>query len=172
MRRREFLLHLSAVVPAAALTAWSRRLKATEAPVPPAWRTFELVTSVEVAAPSGHTQLWLPIPVSASSEYQRLVTTNWDAPGAAHAELAIIPGYDVQLLHVDWSDRRAVGPVTLTNRVATCDRRVSLDVRPPSAGRGRGIGKHAQELSASDNALADRWNRARHGATRLRRPLR
>ncbi len=134
MRRREFL-YLSAVVPAAALAAWPRRLKAVEPQLLPGWRTFEIVTSVEVAASSGHTQLWLPLPASVSSEYQRLLSTDWDAQGASHAELAVVPGYDVQLLHVNWSDAAAVRPVTLTHRVATRDRRVSLDAPPPARAR-------------------------------------
>jgi len=138
MRRREFLLHLSAAVPVAALAVGSRRLGAAEPPLPPGWRTFEIVTSVQVADPSGQTQLWLPLPVSAPSEYQRVLSTTWNAPRAAHAELAVIPGYDVQLLHVDWSEAAAVGPVTLTHRVATCDRRVSL-AAPARAGAAESI---------------------------------
>jgi hypothetical protein len=90
-----FFLHLSAAVPAA-FVAWPRGLKAAELPLPAGWRTFEIVTSVEVAAPSGHTQLWLPMPLKASSDYQRLLSTSWNAPGAVRAELVVIPGYDVQ----------------------------------------------------------------------------
>lgn len=126
MRRRDFLVHLSTAVPAAACLTWPRLLRAAEPPLPPGWRSFEIVTSVEVAAPAGHTQLWLPMPVKAASDYQRLLSINWDAPGAMRAELVVIPDYDVRLLHVDWPDAGTVAPVTLTYRVATCDRRVSL----------------------------------------------
>ena len=73
------------------------------------------------------------MPVKAASDYQRLLSTNWDAPGATRAELVVIPDYDVRLLHVEWPDAGVVGPVTLTYRVATCDRRVSLTA--PSASR-------------------------------------
>jgi len=131
MRRRDFLLHVSAAVPAA-FFGWPRRLKAAELVLPAGWRSFEIVTSVEMAAPSGHTQLWLPMPLRASSDYQRLLRTSWNAPGALRAEPVVIPGYDVQLLHVAWSDAGAVGPVTLTHQVATCDRRVSLAAPSPS----------------------------------------
>ena len=62
MRRREFLLNLAAAVPGAALAGWSRRAGALEPVVPPGWRVFEVVTSVQVAAPSTPTQLWLPLP--------------------------------------------------------------------------------------------------------------
>jgi transglutaminase-like putative cysteine protease len=121
MRRREFLM-LSAAVPVAAVAGF----RDGEGPLPPGWRTFELATSVEVASPSGRTQLWLPVPMSASTDYQRLLGTDYDAPGAVCAQLVMVPGYDVQLLHVEWRDPAAVGRVTLTHQVATHDRRVDL----------------------------------------------
>ena len=150
MRRRDFLVHLSTAVPAAACVTWPRLLRAAEPPLPPGWRSFEIVTSVEVAAPAGHTQLWLPMPVKAASDYQRLLSMNWDAPGAMRAELVVIPDYDVRLLHVDWPDAGAVGPVTLTYRVATCDRRVSLTAPSRVAVRSGGLSRHARGVPASD----------------------
>src|ERR1700733_12687434 len=98
MRRREFLLNLSAAVPGATLVAWPHHARAAEPTVPAGWRVFEVVTSVEVAAPSGPTQVWLPLPLGTPSDYQRLLNTSWDAPGSNHAELALVPGYDVRLL--------------------------------------------------------------------------
>lgn len=139
MRRREFLM-LSAAVPVAAVAGFPNG----EAPLPPDWRTFELVTSVEVASPLGRTQLWLPVPMSASSNYQRLISADYDAPGAVRAQLVMVPGYDVQLLNVEWGDPAAVGRVTLTHRVATCDRRVDLG----AAGRG------STAVAASESAGA------------------
>lgn len=132
MRRREFLLNLSAVVPGAALAAWPYRARAVELTVPPGWRVFEIVTSVQVSAPSGATQVWLPLPLSTPSDYQRLLSTSWDAPDSRQSELAVVPGYDVRLLHVDWNEAATVGPVTLTHRVATRDRRGSLGAPPPT----------------------------------------
>jgi transglutaminase-like putative cysteine protease len=131
---------LSAAVPVAAVAGFPNG----EAPLPPDWRTFELVTSVEVASPLGRTQLWLPVPMSASSNYQRLISADYDAPGAVRAQLVMVPGYDVQLLNVEWGDPAAVGRVTLTHRVATCDRRVDLG----AAGRG------STAVAASESAGA------------------
>jgi transglutaminase-like putative cysteine protease len=122
MKRREFLL-LSTAVPVAAVAA----LPGREAQLfPRRWRLFELVTSVEVATPSGRTQLWVPLPLNASSNYQRLISTDFYAPGAARVQLVVLPGYDVQLLNVEWADPAVVGRVTLINRVATRDRHVNL----------------------------------------------
>jgi transglutaminase-like putative cysteine protease len=121
MRRREFLM-FSAAVPVTAVAGFPN----SETTPPPEWRTFELLTSVEVASPLGRTQLWLPVPMSASNNYQRLISTDYDAPGAVRARLVTVPGYDVQLLNVEWGDPAAVGRVTLTHRVATCYRRVDF----------------------------------------------
>jgi transglutaminase-like putative cysteine protease len=136
MKRREFLLHLSALVGGASLGARSGRAAAAAGSALPGWRVFEVVTSVEVAEPSGATRVWLPLPLHASSDYQRLLGLSWDAPGGA-AELVVIPGYDVRLLQVHWQDAAAVRPVTLTCRVTTRDRRSDLShaspaVSPPS----------------------------------------
>jgi transglutaminase-like putative cysteine protease len=144
MRRREFLM-LSAAVPVAAVAG----VPNGEAPLPPDWRTFELVTSVEVASPSGRTQLWLPVPMSASSNYQRLISTDYDAPGAVRAQLVMVPGYDVQLLNVEWGDPAAVGRVTLTHRVATCARRVELG----AAGRASTVAAAGESAGALQKYL-------------------
>jgi transglutaminase-like putative cysteine protease len=130
MERREFLM-LSAAVPVAAVA----RSANSEEFLSPEWRAFELIASVEVASPQGRTQLWMPVPISASSNYQRLISTHYDAPGAGRAQLVMVPGYDVQLLNVEWGDPAAVGRVTLTHRVATRFRRADLGAtgRAPSA---------------------------------------
>jgi transglutaminase-like putative cysteine protease len=130
MRRREFLLNLSAVVPGATLVAWPHQAPAAEPAATLGWREFEIVTTVEVAAPSGPTQVWLPLPLNVTSDYQRPLETHWDAPGSTRAELVALPGYDVRLLHVRWQDAAAVAPVTLTCRVATRDRRSNLATAP------------------------------------------
>ncbi len=135
MRRREFLLNLS-VLGAAATLAAPQRGHASVPAVPQGFRVFEVVTSVDVMAPSGPTQVWLPLPLGAPGDYQRLLNTDWEAPGSGRAELAAVPGYDVRLLHVSWPDATAVRRVTLTHRVATRDRRVSLNGATPTRSSG------------------------------------
>jgi transglutaminase-like putative cysteine protease len=133
MKRRDFLLHLSAALPAATLLSTvgrARALSAAPGPVSPDWRTFEIATSVDVADPAGRTCLWLPVPSRTRTSYQVALDSRWDASGAARAALVTNPGYDVVLLRVDWEDPKSVGRVTLTNRIATRDRRV--DVSQPA----------------------------------------
>lgn len=124
MQRRDFLAQCSLAAPAVTLAlasplTWS-------APRPAGWRTFDVVTSVDVAGAEGATQLWLPVPLREGGDYQRRIALHFDAPGARQARLVNVPGYDVELLHVSWPDAKSVGPVALTSRVMTRDRRVDL----------------------------------------------
>jgi transglutaminase-like putative cysteine protease len=134
MKRRNFLLHLSAALPAVgvlAMASRSRDVAATEAPFTSDWRTFEITTSVDVAVPAGRTWLWLPVPSSRRTSYQVALDTHWEAPGATRAGLITAPEYDVVLLRVEWENPRSAGHVALTNRVATRNRQV--DVTKPAA---------------------------------------
>lgn len=129
MKRRDFLLHLSATLPAATLLTIPGRtsgLEAGEARLSPDWRTFEITTSVEIASPAGRTCLWLPVPSSGRTSYQVALDTHWEAPGATRAGLVSVPEYDVVLLRVEWEDPKSTGRILLTNRVATRNRRVDL----------------------------------------------
>ncbi|MDR3389711.1 MAG: transglutaminase family protein [Rudaea sp.] len=123
MKRRRFL-HLSTLLPFAATV--SRSAFARQTTTVPHWRNFELTTQVEIAEPAGQTQLWLPVPLANAGDYQRRSDLRWSAPGA-HVALAKIPGYDVELLHVQWADAESVRPVQLVATISTCDRRTTHD---------------------------------------------
>lgn len=131
MKRRDLLLQLSAAIPLAIIGTRSRNGWAAEPLSGSGWRTFELTTDVDVASPAGRTQLWLPVPAAPRTEYQRRLELHWDAPGAAQARLVSLPGYDVELLHVEWRDAKSVRPVKIVSRVSTRDRRIDVDA-PPS----------------------------------------
>jgi transglutaminase-like putative cysteine protease len=128
MNRRRFLRQLSAALPIMTLGAQSRRAWAIGAAAEAGWRTFELTTVVDIDEPPGRTQLWLPVPATEHTDYQRRLGIHWDANRAAHAELVTVPDYGVQLLHVRWPDAKSVGRVSLVSRFATRDRRVDVDV--------------------------------------------
>ena len=129
MKRRDFLLHLSTVAPAAAMLGIAARSMGAEStstePPPPGsgWRTFQIDTTVEILEPAGPTLLWIPLPSGARTDYQRLLDTKFSVDGGGGTPTcSTAPGYDVTLLRVEWTDPKSIGPVTLTNRVATRDR--------------------------------------------------
>ena len=135
MKRRHFLLQLSAMLPAATVLMMpgrARAMGAAQARLSPEWRTFEIATSVDVATPVGRTCLWLPLPAGRRTSYQVALDTHWDAAGATRAGLVTAPEYDVALLQIEWEDPKSAGHVLLTNRVATRNRRIDL-TKPAAA---------------------------------------
>jgi transglutaminase-like putative cysteine protease len=134
MKRRDFLLKLSSVAPAASMLGLAARTSGADSmlagppPSPGAgWRTFQIDTTVEILEPAGRTLLWIPLPSAARTDYQRLLDTRFTVDGdGGHAEIVTAPAYDVSLLQVQWSDPKSIGPVTLTNRVTTRDRQVNI----------------------------------------------
>ncbi len=130
MMRRDFLVQLSTAAPLAALALQSPRAFANTRPeTTAAWRTFDVVTSVDVAGADGATQLWLPVPLAHAGDYQKRIAIRFEAPGAQSARLVTVSGYDVEMLHVTWPDAKSVGHVELTSRVMTRDRHVDIAAR-------------------------------------------
>ena len=106
MKRRDFILLVSSAAPAASLLTTMPRWGVSAAAEPAlsaaaGWRTFDVVTSVDVASPAGTTLVWVPIPSNAATDYQRLLDVRWEAPGATKAEVVAVRGYDVRLLRVE-----------------------------------------------------------------------
>jgi transglutaminase-like putative cysteine protease len=116
MKRRELL---GAAVVAAALP-W-RRLRAAE----PGWRTFEVVTRVEILTAQGVSQAWLPLPWTADSEWQRAFGNDWTG-NAQRAAAMKVGKYGVPMLHATWPEGQAAPVVEVKSRFATRDRAVDL----------------------------------------------
>lgn len=96
------------------------------APPPPAdaWRRFELVTRVEVKAPPGGAQAWIPLPSVADQDWIRPEDSSWSAESGEAARVRD-GASNLEMLHVRWAegDRRLV---EVTSRFSTRDRAVNL----------------------------------------------
>ena len=80
MDRRAFL-KTGALVPAAAALAGLPRLAAASATGP--WRVFEVTTTAEILEPAGATRVWLPVPLTADTDYQKSLGNRWSAEGGS-----------------------------------------------------------------------------------------
>jgi len=79
MNRRDFLRANSSVVAGWAL---SRALPALAHNLPAGgWRTFEVVTQVELLKPNGVSHIWLPAPLVHNTPYQKTISTRFTADG-------------------------------------------------------------------------------------------
>jgi transglutaminase-like putative cysteine protease len=95
------------------------------APAPGAWRTFQLVTRVAVARPSGLTQAWVPLPAFSEKEWFKPEGSTWTT-NAKVAEIKRDAKYGAEFLHVVWADGEAAPVVEVTSKFTTRDRAIDL----------------------------------------------
>ncbi len=152
MKRRDF------VVSAAALAAFPKLSFAQQKEFNPTqsekWRSFEIVTRVEVAKPAGAARAWIPVP-AVDETWQRTVGNSWNGNGAMR--LAHDPKYGAAMLYAEWTDSQKAPVVELTSRFATRDRAVDLSrpgVAQPLAASDRAYYTAATELMPTDGIVA------------------
>ena len=79
MNRRDFLRANSSICAGWAL---SRAVPAlADTPSAGEWRTFEVVTRVELLKPDGISHIWLPAPLIRNTPYQKTISTRFTAEG-------------------------------------------------------------------------------------------
>jgi transglutaminase-like putative cysteine protease len=107
----------------------------------PEWRTYEVITRVEILKPQGAAQIWLPLPLMEDTPWQR--TFGSQVGGNAALTRTLSDGkYGASMLYAEWT--AASAPVLeLTNRFATRDHAVDLS-------RPRG---DAERLSPAERAF-------------------
>jgi transglutaminase-like putative cysteine protease len=153
MKRREF------IVSAAALAAFPKLAFAQQKEFDPTqaekWRSFEIVTRVEVAKPAGVSRVWIPVP-AVDESWQRTVGNSWNGNAAA-MRLVHDPKYGAAMLYAEWPDSQKSPVVEVTSRFATRDRAVDLS-KPgkaePMAAADRAFYTAATELQPTDGIVA------------------
>jgi len=86
------------------------------------WRTFEVVTTVNVADVKGASRVWLPMP-DVSTEYQVSLDHAWTG-SASIVRIVTDPVSNVRMLYAEFPESVAVPTLELTNRVRTRSRAV------------------------------------------------
>jgi transglutaminase-like putative cysteine protease len=125
MHRRDFLTSSAAIAAAAALPRGAFA-QATFAPKPGEWRSFEIVTRLEVANQGGPAQAWVPIPSVNEAGWFKMLDNQWTSNGKA--TLARDPKYGAAMVHVEWPASAQIPTVEVTSRISTRDRAVDLAV--------------------------------------------
>jgi transglutaminase-like putative cysteine protease len=163
--RRDLLKHGVAIAAAAALP---RPVLAGDAfaPTPGAWRTFEVVTRIEIAEPRGGAQAWVPLPSVNEADWFRSGGSTWTT-NAASAETARDPGSGAEMLHLVWTKSETRPVAEVTSRIATRDRAIDL-ARPgraaPLSAAERAIHLAPAELIPTDGMVKQTADRITAGA--------
>jgi transglutaminase-like putative cysteine protease len=85
------------------------------------WRTFDVITRVDIAKPQGATQVWLPVP-SVDTEWQQSLTSSFVSNGKAHITADVDHG--ARMLYATFEDGVAQPYVELTSRIRTQSRAI------------------------------------------------
>jgi transglutaminase-like putative cysteine protease len=128
MDRREFLnlsgvAALAAAAPNFTVPAFGAELSAPPTAAP--WRTFEVITDVEIWPQDVPAKLWLPLPQYRDTEYQRTLDIRW-AGNPGKAGIYRDPKYGAPAFFAEWLDRSVAPQLQVTNLVTTRNRSVDL----------------------------------------------
>lgn len=142
MDRRAFL-RLGAAVPVSigaagispAFAATTSPTSSDPYPASAGWRVYEMTTEIQLPATSAPATVWVPLTARNLGDYQRTVSTEWQAPGA---QARVMRAGSAEMLVIDWPSPTHGAPLAgkLTSTVALRDREVDLGAAP-SSGAGR-----------------------------------
>ncbi|MEO8134439.1 MAG: transglutaminase domain-containing protein [Betaproteobacteria bacterium] len=126
----------------------------TFAPQPGRWRTFELVTRVEVAKPAGITRAWVPVPV-VDTDWQKPLSNNWTG-NARTTEQITDAKYGASLIYAEWPESEKAPVLEVTSRFQTQDRASDLGRKTAAPGEGpesRAFWTQATDLMPTDGIV-------------------
>ncbi len=127
--RRELFKAGVAMAAAAALPRAAQAYDALQTqvkfdPAPGPWRSFHVVTRVEIAGANAKAQAWIPVPAVDEQAWFKSLGSEWTTNG--RAVLVRDPKYRAEMLHVEWADTNESPLVEVTSRIATRDRAVDF----------------------------------------------
>lgn len=125
MTTRRLLLQAAASAPFTAPWAASAQQR-TFQPAPAGWRTFEVVTRVEMDNAVGPVHAWLPVP-SVNAPWQQSLENAFSTNGTARMTADAQDG--ARMLHATFPAGQAQPFIELTSRVRTRDRAVAWQER-------------------------------------------
>ena len=125
MDRRIFLKASALALPAVSWLPTAARAAASDQSAD-AWRIFEVTTRVEVQKPAGRTRVWLPVPLTQDTDYQKSLGNNWSAETAG-VSFVRDPKYGAGIVAAEFAEG-AVPTLQLVSRFAARDRDMDLSV--------------------------------------------
>jgi transglutaminase-like putative cysteine protease len=132
MERREFLKQGLTVSVGLAVAGLPRFARVASANDPAKWRTFEVVTRVEVNDPVGAVRVWLPVPLTTNTDYFKREPDTWTG-NFKTVRFVQYDKYGTGMVYADWSAGEKAPVMELKSRFMTRDRQVDLSKKPESS---------------------------------------
>jgi transglutaminase-like putative cysteine protease len=136
MDRRAFLTSTIAASTAAALP-WRSAISAAE------WRTYEVVTRIEVSFPKEVSRVWIPLPMTYNTDWHRALGNSWSG-NPTRAQVLRDGKYGASMLYAEWQEGPALPQLEVVSRFAARDR--SVDPTKPR--------RAAEQLDPAERALS------------------
>jgi transglutaminase-like putative cysteine protease len=127
MERRKFL---KATMAAPVLGALPWRVALAQAGE--GWRTFEIVTKVEVAGPAGVTRAWVPLPFTEKSDWHNPLGNKWTG-NAGEMKMVTDGKYGAEMVYAEWGSGENAPVLEVTSRFSTRNRAVDPWKANPNA---------------------------------------
>lgn len=138
MKRREFLQSGSIASAGLAFAKPERFFSLTTASE--SWRTFQVITRVEVLKPSGTTRIWVPAALLSETPFQKTVSNTFNCEEGT-AKLIENKSDSLGIIAAEFP-AGARPTLTVTSLVATKDRAIDLAAPGSTAKEGRGELEH------------------------------
>lgn len=131
MHRRSFLKS-GAALPLAAMSGLptSARADAASDAADATWRVFEVTARVEVVEPAGVTRVWLPVPLTADTDYFKNLGSTWSSD-AGGVRYVVDPKYQAGMVSAAFPESAKKPVLKVTSRFATRDRTTDLSRSRP-----------------------------------------
>ena len=165
MDRRSFL-SASAVLPlASTLPARVWAQDRSFAPRPGQWRTFEIVTRLEIADAGGGTQAWVPVP-AVDAGWQQSLDSTWTG-NAAESALRTDPVYGARMVQARFAADEKSPVIEVTSRVRTQSRSLDWATRRAASADAATLALYtrATDLMPTDGIVRETAQKATAGKT-------
>ena len=165
--RREFLAGTAAFSATALMLPNLASAEAKFDPQPGTWRSFSIITRIELPNANQAAQVWVPLPSLREDAWMLPEPDEWSA-NAASAEIITDPKHGAKLLHARFAPDQGPAVIQIESRVHTQDRAVSFNDTAPAAPRlsdaDRGLFLEATDLMPTDGIVKETADKIVAGA--------
>ena len=95
------------------------------------WRTFQVVTKVEIVNPSGVSRVWVPLPLAAKTDWHNPLGNKWTGNGGM--KMVTDGKYGAEMVYAEWGAGEKAPLLEVTSRFSTRDRAVDPSKKNPNA---------------------------------------
>jgi transglutaminase-like putative cysteine protease len=134
MKRREFLKQGLTVSAGLALGGMPRLTSMASANDPTKWRTFEVITRVEITDPVGAVRVWLPVPLTTNTDYFKREPDAWTGNSKTVRSIQY-DKYGTGMIYAEWPAGEKAPVLEVKSQFMTRDRQVDLSKKPETTVR-------------------------------------